>query len=103
VAEVIYAIGKNPVYELPPYRNVMYPNPVAERLVIQIVNVSLEDQVSIKITDMNGTVIQQLNVPLKREIIETVWIELGDLSNGTYLIKSQLKDHYEIERINVLH
>jgi hypothetical protein len=103
IAEVIYSIEKNHVYEPPDYKNSIYPNPVDGNLQIQFVNVSLESQLTVKISDLAGSSIRQFNIPLKKEIVETVQIELSDFNNGLYIISTQLQNRYTIQKINIVH
>lgn len=103
IAEVIFEIEKTKTYTPPVYDDQTYPNPSNGPFVTQLINVTLEEHVKMEIYNMTGNIIKQFDLPLKREIIEIVEIDMSDLPDGIYILNTYLNEQRKIERIFVKH
>jgi len=101
VAEVIYNIEETQSFEPPIYETVVFPNPSKAVFTLQLVNVSQEDQIKLKVLEISGAVIKQDDIKLKNEIIETVFVDLGRFSDGVYFLHIMLGEYLIVKKIHL--
>lgn len=101
VAEAIFQIENTNIYIPPMLEESVYPNPTKGTLSLQLINVSLHDQAKITFFDLTGHPAKTYNLPLREEIIETIELDVRDLSIGLYFIYSNINGHSAIQKIGI--
>ncbi|RYY52512.1 MAG: T9SS type A sorting domain-containing protein [Chitinophagaceae bacterium] len=78
----------------------LFPNPVQDRVVLQLNN-SSRGQVSVQVINASGIVVRQFNYRKDQETTQS-YLSIGDLQKGIYLVRIQVGEQTETKKINKL-